>query len=230
VARERDAAERARREAHAARETAEQALKESERRLTLNYFAYGRLCAVAARLATASDRSKADESEREFRKLERWLGLLGDEEVKPALADYDAVLREWGPSGPPPERLRRRSLALAKACRKPWTDLIDRECPDLANQVRGLLYDRAVKVAEDLAGAARWEDVGRAREEFWELYWGELVMVEDRAVERAMIRLGDALDRWQAGPAPPELGQRAADLRRACRLPAPVGRALPGAG
>jgi hypothetical protein len=222
VARERDAAEHARQEAHAARDAAEKALRESEHRLTLNYFAYGRLCAVAARLATAADRAQADEPLREFRKLERWLSLLGDNAVKPALADYGAALGTWQ-SGPPPEQLRRHSLALARACRKPWTDLIDRECPELANQVRGLLYARAVEAAAELAGAARREDAARAVQDFWELYWGELVMVEDHAVERAMIRLGEALEPWHGGPAPAELGQRVADLRRACRLPAPTG-------
>jgi serine/threonine protein kinase len=223
VARERDAAEHARQEAHAARDAAEKALRESEHRLTLNYFAYGRLCAVAARLATAADRAQADEPLREFRKLERWLSLLGDEAVRPALADYGAALGAWR-SGPPPEQLRRRSLALARACRKPWTDLIDRECPELANQVRGLLYARAVEAADEVAAAPRREDAARASQEFWELYWGELVMVEDHAVERAMIRLGEALGQWHDGPAPAELGQRVGDLRRACRLPAPTGR------
>jgi hypothetical protein len=231
VARERDAAEeaarqeaRAREEAHAARQTAEQALLESQRRLALNYFAYGRLCAVAARLATAEDRAKADEPLREFRKLERWLTRLGDEAVKPALADYDAALGQWADSGPTPRPLRQRALTLARACRKPWTDLIDRECPELANQVRGLLYARAVEAADELARAARPEDAARAAREFWELYWGEMVMVEAPAVEAAMARMGQALGRWQGGPAPAEVGGRAADLRRACRLPPPTTR------
>jgi hypothetical protein len=226
VARERDAAEGARKDAQAARLATEQALRESERRLALNYFAYGRLCAAAARLATAADRAQAGESLREFRALEHGLTLLGDEAVKPALADYDAALREWSGSGPPPKALRRRALAVAQACRKPWTDLIDHECPDLANRVRGLLYDRAVRAAGELAGARRREDVPTALKEFWELYWGELVMVADGAVEQAMIRLGEALDGWHEGRAPAEVGRRAADLREACRLPAPVGRGL----
>jgi serine/threonine protein kinase len=216
VAQERDAAEKARRE--------------SEKRLALSYFAYGRLCAVAARLATAADRAQAEESLREFRKLEHGLSLLGDETIKPALADYDAGLRDWGASGPPPEQLKQRSLALAKACRKPWTDLIDRECRELANQVRGLLYARAVEAADELAGAARRQEVSRASQDFWELYWGELVMVEDEAVERAMIQFGNALARWHEGPAPAELGPRAAELRRACQLPAPGSRGSRGRG
>jgi hypothetical protein len=206
------------------RDAAEQARRESERRLTLNYFAYGRLCAVAARLATVADRAQAEEPLREFRKLERWLSLLGDQAIKPALADYDAALREWGTSGPPPAQLKRHSLALAQACRKPWTDLIDRECPELANQVRSLLYARAVEAADELAGTSRRDNAGRAFQDFWELYWGELVMVEDGAVERAMIQFGDALDRWHEGLAPAELAPRAAELRRACQLPAPTGR------
>jgi tRNA A-37 threonylcarbamoyl transferase component Bud32 len=213
----------ARREAQEAKETAEQALLESQKRLALNYFAYGRLCAVAARLATASERGKVEDSLREFHKLERWLAVLGDEAVRPALADYSVLLQQWRDAGPPPEGLKRRSLALAKACRKPWTDLIDRECRELANQVRRLLYARVVEAADELLEVGPGAN-SLATQEFWELYWGELVMVEDRGVEQAMVRLGAVLQHWQSGPAPAELSGRVEDLRLACRLPAPGGR------
>jgi hypothetical protein len=219
VKRQRDAAEEATRREAAAHEETQAALLESQRRLTLNYFAYGRLCAVAARLATAQDRAQVEEPLREFHRLQRWLERLGDEAIKPALADYAAALDRWQ-AGPAPNDLKRSSLALAHACRKPWTDLIDKECPELANQVRGLLYARAVEAADELARANERQAVAQTLQEFWELYWGELYMVESKEVERAMVRLGKAVEQWKSGPSPGEVAQRAEDLRQACRLPA----------
>jgi serine/threonine protein kinase len=202
-----------------ARQEATRAKAEAESRLALNYFAYGRLCAVAARLATAGDRQEVAEARREFDNLRKAIGLLGDDSVKTALNDFQQRFQRWR-SGPPPDELKRLSLALAKACRKPWTSLIDKECPALANQVRGLLYDRAVTVANEMANAGNREECEEARREFEELYWGELVMVEDKAVEEAMVRLGEVVREWRPGQAPPGSLRRLADeLRRACRLP-----------
>jgi hypothetical protein len=215
------AARLAREEARAAQATAEQALRVSEQRLALNYFAYGRLCAVAARLATAADAAEAAEPRREFANLHKALTRLGDEAVLGALANFAAGLRAWDHPGPPDPALKRHALDLARACRKPWTSLIDKECPELANQVRGLLYGRAVEAARGMAGAARFEDAARARQEFWELYWGELGMVEGKEVETAMKELGDEAALWRPGQPPSAALRRLTDnLARACRLQA----------
>jgi hypothetical protein len=220
-AREKTAAEeRAKEEVRTAKAAVEQALRESERRLALSYFAYGRLCAVAARLAAGEDPKAAGEARREFQNLRKAIAQLGDDAVKGALDEFAELVEKRHDEAPADEDLKRSALRLAKACRTPWTALIDAECPELANQVRRLLYERVTAAADELAGAARWEDAARARQEFWELYWGELVIVEGPEVERSMVKLGDAVKRWQPGTRPSvELKRLAAELRQVCRLP-----------
>jgi hypothetical protein len=204
--------------AEAATRQVEEALLESQRRLTLNYFAYGRLCAVAAQLATASNWEDAEQSRREFQNLVKAINLLGDESVKPTLREFTEALARWR-SDEPPAELKQLSLDLAKACRKPWTDLIDRECRELADQVRGLLYERAVTAVEEIIAAASWEKAVGARQEFEELYWGELVMVESEEVEAVMVRLGEVIRAWDRGiPPRSQLRRLTGELRKACRL------------
>jgi hypothetical protein len=56
------------------------------------------------------------------------------------------------------------------------------------------LYTQATKAAAQLATAPQdSEEFAKAASRFWELYWGELSMVEDRGVESAMVRMGECL-------------------------------------
>ncbi len=225
AAEERDRAKRQENIAQEATRDAETALRESEKRLALNYFAYGRLCAVAARLATADYWENGGELRREFQNLYKAINLLGDETVKPALNEFTNALERWEEDGPRPPELRQRALDLGMACRKPWTNLMDRECRELADQVRRLLYERAIRVVEEMTAAANWEKAAGARREFEQLYWGELVMVESEEVEQAMVRLGEVVRGWKQGiPPRAQLRRLAGELRKACQLPVNSGR------
>lgn len=51
------------------------------------------------------------------------------------------------------------------------------------------LYTEASKIAAVVATS----NDATARNRFWELYWGELALVEDRQVEAAMRAMGDVL-------------------------------------
>ncbi len=80
------------------------------------------------------------------------------------------------------------------------------------------------KLAEAAAGGHALEEAGSYARFFWRLYSGELVLVEGPAVEAAMVRVGDLLDRWErSGPGPAPADVRAAfgpavqALRDACR-------------
>jgi hypothetical protein len=89
------------------------------------------------------------------------------------------------------------------------------------NARREAAYREACNVAASLATA--WKrgdpDERKARARFWELYWGELAVVEDKDVEHAMVRYGDALDRWTepGSDPPPELTRLSLELAHACR-------------
>lgn len=76
------------------------------------------------------------------------------------------------------------------------------------------LYTEATNAAATIATSADATAVAAAHSRFWELYWGELALVEDSAVEQAMIAFGKGLDRG-AGQA--ALQQLSLGLAIACR-------------
>ena len=83
------------------------------------------------------------------------------------------------------------------------------------------LYNEATKNASVLATSTIQTDLDKAKQRFWELYWGELAMVENGGlnaeaggVESAMVVFGSCLNR---GCPQAELQQLALKLARACR-------------
>jgi serine/threonine-protein kinase len=198
-----------------AKTRAQQALAQSRRRLALNYLAYGRACATAARIATAETWQAAAEDRRQFHNIRQWLALLGDDAVQPALQDFAEALRAWQ-DGPPPPELARKALRLAHSCRKFWLTTVDREVPAIGKQVRARLYQQACAATARLARAKGGTATARTQRDFWQLYWGELAIVENQAVEGVMIRFGKILETWKRGPAPARLGKLAVELRDAC--------------
>lgn len=70
--------------------------------------------------------------------------------------------------------------------------------PFLTEQLR-LCFEASDTVARlaTETDAAKWEE---ARKNFWRLYWGPLGIVEDRALESAMVDLGKMVPRQQGQP------------------------------
>jgi len=56
-----------------------------------------------------------------------------------------------------------------------------------------LFYSEATAVASRIATLSDGVDRKKNIQRFWELYWGELAMVESKDVESAMVNLGRAL-------------------------------------
>jgi hypothetical protein len=75
------------------------------------------------------------------------------------------------------------------------------------------LYAEAARVCAQLASP---NPDPKAASRFWELYWGELALVENRDVEAAMVSFGNTLH--FAPEDRSELQQRALKLAMACRL------------
>ena len=83
------------------------------------------------------------------------------------------------------------------------------------------LYTEATQVAASLATSSNPDDLEQKRQRFWELYWGELALVEnggvgakEGGVEAAMVVFGQCLDR---GCPQSELQPLALRLAHACR-------------
>jgi len=191
-------------------------LEESRRQSALNYLAYGQLCATASRIANSSDRRAADGMCRDYVRITEWMSETEDPAVRAAIADFSTTLAEWS-NGPPSEPLKRKSLALAHACRASWLRGIAEKFPDLAEQIRQKLYGRVCEAASGLLASKDPDRVQRCREEVWELYWGELAIVESDEVKNRMVELGKLLRRWPGDGSPPTgLVVAVENLHRAC--------------
>jgi hypothetical protein len=76
------------------------------------------------------------------------------------------------------------------------------------------LYAEASQVAAKIATSMDAKELESSQKRFWELYWGELALVENQGVEYAMVELGKALN----GSAPrQQLQQLSLALAHACR-------------
>lgn len=76
------------------------------------------------------------------------------------------------------------------------------------------LYAEATKVAAQVATQGDTESGKKALVRFWELYWGELALVENRSVEAAMVRMRNAL---RTNASTEELEQASLAVAHACR-------------
>jgi hypothetical protein len=80
-------------------------------------------------------------------------------------------------------------------------------------------YDEAKKVAQELAGldekAVDQVKGGPKRQQFEQMYWADLIGVEDRHVESAMIRLRKHLEQWVATGKKPLGGDYETDVNQA---------------
>jgi len=100
----------------------------------------------------------------------------------------------------------------AEARRTADTRRIEATRPYLDKQLT--LYTEATKVTVTIATSSDSKEIEKATRRFWELYWGELGLVEHDDVETAMVNFGKALD---AKEGQGELARLALYLAKACR-------------
>jgi hypothetical protein len=77
------------------------------------------------------------------------------------------------------------------------------------------LYTEATRTTAVLATTEDDDARRDAKKRFWELYWGELAMVENHDVEKAMEAFGAAL---RAGASAEVLARRSLAVAHACRV------------
>jgi hypothetical protein len=81
------------------------------------------------------------------------------------------------------------------------------------------IYKRTCAAAATIATAEAIAKVEQERRAFWQLYWGELSILESKAVKTAMERFGNQLLIVEAGKADPRtLEDLSYELARACRM------------
>lgn len=89
------------------------------------------------------------------------------------------------------------------------------------------LYSKAVSAAAVIVTAEDFNSVSAARQEFWQLYWGPMCMLEDPQVATAMVEFGGLLTQAEkagessqqpaAGPFRREFRKAAHDLAHSMR-------------
>jgi len=212
--------------------TLENEMAKNQRLLSLSFVAYGRVCAIAAKEANLDDSLAVPVSrtpqlgkryERQFKLDYDLISQAGDPHVQPELDAFWQALQAKK-NGESPSNLRQLALELAHACGDAW-QIATRDSPELRATIRQHLYDRTCTVVDRLADADSLESARHEYAEFWELYWGELAIVESDEVETAMIAFGDVLKLWKmqgtsaaVGELSDDLQEKAAALRKACGL------------
>jgi len=108
----------------------------------------------------------------------------------------------------------RRELENRKAETQRTTETrrIEATRPYLERQLT--LYTEATRSTATIATSSDPAEVGKATQRFWQLYWGELALVERADVEQAMVAFGQALT---ANGRQEELRLPALNLAHACR-------------
>ena len=104
------------------------------------------------------------------------------------------------------------SQAKFEAVRLAESRRIEATKPFLERQLK--LYTEATQVAAKIATSRDVKEVEDAKKRFWQLYWGELALVENKDVEAAMVKLGRALENSASQR---ELKQLSLKLAHACR-------------
>ena len=96
--------------------------------------------------------------------------------------------------------------------REAETRRIEAMKPYLERQLK--LYTEATQIAATLATVTADSIEDKTMQRFWELYWGELALVENADVEKAMVQFGQGL---QNGYNKSRLQQLSLELAHACR-------------
>ena len=107
---------------------------------------------------------------------------------------------------------KERTQARLDAARYAETRRVEAAKPFLDKQLA--LFTEATQVASFIANAPSRESAARKIERFWQLYWGELALVERGDVAKAMIAFGNGLTGQQPQGV---LRGLALDLAHACR-------------
>lgn len=136
--------------------------------------------------------------------FDAWLKVFG---LVGALASFAWGVYQW-------REKSERELAQVRleADRLATSRKIEATKPFLERQLK--LYTEISQVAATLSTSSDNSERTKATKRFWELYWGELALVENREVEAAMVELGKALAR---GAPQSDLQQLSLRLAHACR-------------
>ena len=109
-------------------------------------------------------------------------------EIQDRLSDLEEAINDWTPTDSwSSANVRNRALQVARAYRHTWDDQTGQLPGEaqalLAASIAKPIYERAIRVVRRLAANPAPADV----DEFEKLYWGDLILFETPAAEKAMV-------------------------------------------
>ncbi|MEO2035345.1 MAG: protein kinase [Planctomycetaceae bacterium] len=176
----------------------------------LQYSILGNVCSTATKLSRATQQGQrmqmlgafqtardnlTDEQERKLRPLLDRIEDAGNSDEENAAVIRDSVELLIG-------EIQELWLTATK------------DSPQVKQQIREILYSRAVKRADQITGATNRRDVEREIEWLLDLVNAELFVVAEVDVYLAGLQLMIALEEWEDGQPPDSLMKAAAALRR----------------
>ena len=136
--------------------------------------------------------------------FDQWLKLVT---VLGAIASFFWGVYQWREKASQEFSARTEESARAVETRR-----IEATKPFLERQLT--LYTEATRIVAQVANQGQSETGRKALDRFWELYWGELALVENPSVEAAMKRMGDKL---KGNASSHDLQQASLAVAHACR-------------
>lgn len=179
-------------------------LEAAERKIIDQVFGrFTRICEIGGDIVTAVD---ADAARLHLNELDGFdlfaIGASGGT-IRQSI---DKQLGLWKAGDPPSQDLRLAVLSLSSACKQAFDKY---RTDQFKKPVRALtlgIYHRADEMVAALREAQNPKDAKTAKaiNDFWHLYYGELVLVESHAISNAMVDASRFLERWKEGAADPK--------------------------
>lgn len=187
-----------------------------------------RVCALGGQIAIAQTKDEAQSAYAELTEIRGSVQKLGDaldadertraenvvrviDELKPLVENWNDEER-WVKSN-----LRLKIIELGSNAKKVFENAPP-AVSEFRDELARLLYDQAIAVAVRLhfADAEQWDKqpTRSDRDEFWRLYWGDLVFIESGAFEDAMISVRNAIAAAE-GTKPTSLTKEISQLAKA---------------
>jgi hypothetical protein len=175
-------------------------LQTAEKKLIDDAFGrFKRICEIGGSIVTADS---SEEANQEFKKLDSFDLLVVGLSKPEIIRDIKSQLEMWESSPQQPEGLAAAVLALSLACKESFKQYQNEQFRQPVRALTLAIFGKAEQMIRTLESSkdVQTPETSRVIKEFWNLYYGELVLVENPNIASAMVSAGTALRLWKVGP------------------------------
>ena len=174
-------------------------LADAEQQLIDNVFSrYVAVCSIGGKIVTARGYKTARDA---FTQLSAIEILAVDANINQPLLKIDELLKRWASTDiRPQDEIEQSVLQVSLACKADFRKFSGVQFAKPVEKLTSAIYGEAELMVEMLVASRDFADAQPTIDQFWELYYGKLVLVEDEAVESAMVTAGQVLKQWKQSP------------------------------